>query len=141
MAFGFPPKFEFSIPLNNIAINDFIKISKYVAIKLQWQVIESSDKGFIAKSYHSKSSWSELITINIENDIAQIVSKSFGGQIIDAGRNKNNVYSFVEVIQDLVNDPIKFENVTSAEEVNNIIDDNIHNTNKKVYKLKKIQFS
>jgi rhomboid protease GluP len=69
--------------------------------KINWDISYLSENGLIACSKFSMSSYGEEVTVQIESDRAAIKSKCLGNQIIDYGKNKRNVESFLATFIEL----------------------------------------
>ncbi len=82
----------------------FLVIAIETAIKLDWRISFVSKSSLIAYTKFSKSSWSEKVTIKIENGNATLQSKCTEWQLHDLGKNKKNIESFL----------YKFKEVRSA---------------------------
>jgi rhomboid protease GluP len=103
MAFGFSPKHEQTIELESLTKEDFIAISIEVVKQLEWNLSYTSEKGFIAYTKISMSSYGEELKITIENNTAIIKSECAGSQLFDWGKNKRNVESFISTFNDIKN--------------------------------------
>ncbi len=101
MAFGFSPKHSQELHLDNLDKEHFLVIAKEAALKLNWNVSFVSETGFIAYTKFSMSSWSEEVTVKIENDIVTIKSQCIGSQLMDLGKNKKNIESLIAKIDEL----------------------------------------
>lgn len=98
MAFGFSPKHIQDFNLDGLEKEHFLVIAIEAASKLNWNVSFVSDTGFIAYTKFSWSSWSEEVTIKIDNGIANIKSECTGSQLMDWGKNKKNVETLIATI-------------------------------------------
>ena len=99
MAFGFSPKNVQEYKLDNLDKEHFLVFAIEAASELDWNVSFISETGFIAYTKFSMSSWSEEVTIKIENGVANIKSECTGAQIMDWGKNKRNVNELIYVIE------------------------------------------
>ena len=100
MAFGFSPKFVQDYNLANLDKEHFFVLALEAASKLDWNVSFVSETGFIAYTNFSLSSWSEEVTIKIGNDAANIKSECMGSQMMDWGKNKQNVEKLIATIEE-----------------------------------------
>lgn len=98
MAFGFSPKYIQDFNLDGLEKEHFLVIAIEATSKLNWNVSFVSDTGFIAYTKFSWSSWSEEVTIKIDNGIANIKSECTGSQLMDWGKNKKNVETLIATI-------------------------------------------
>ena len=99
MAFGFSPKHVQEYNLDNFNKEHFLVCAIEAASELGWNVSFISETGFIAYTKFSMSSWSEEVTIKIDNGVANIKSECTGAQIMDWGKNKGNVNELIYVIE------------------------------------------
>ncbi len=95
MAFGFTPKFEQSLDLNGLDAEHYLVIALEAAKQLGWDTTNVSKMGFTAYTGFSMLSWNEEFSINIEDNNVNLRSKCLGNQIIDWGKNKDNIENFV----------------------------------------------
>jgi rhomboid protease GluP len=101
MAFGISPKFVTEKKLNSLSKEEFLVISIETAKKLKWNVGYIHEKGFIANTKVSMSSWTEEVSIKIEEEFASIKSQCNGSQIFDWGKNKKNVENFASTFEEV----------------------------------------
>lgn len=101
MAFGFSPKYKQEINLNNFGKEHFLTLAIEAANKLEWNISFISETGFIAFTNFSFSSWSEEITVKVENENIIIKSECTGSQLFDWGKNKENVKSLIAKVEKL----------------------------------------
>jgi len=83
MAVGFSPKHVQDFNLNLMNTEHFLVLANEAALRLKWSVSFISEKGFIAYTKISWTSWSEEITVKIDNGIANIKSECTGSQMMD----------------------------------------------------------
>lgn len=101
MAFGFSPKHIQHFDFENIDKEHFLVLAIEAALKLNWSVGFTSETGFIAYTKFSWSSWSEEVTVKIDNSSAKIKSECTGTQLMDWGKNKKNVEKLIEAIEEV----------------------------------------
>lgn len=101
MAFGLSPKHIQEFPLDNLLQEQFLVIAIEAAKKLDWNVGNTSETGFVAYTKFSMSSWSEEIKVKIENGNANLKSECTGSQMVDWGKNKKNIESLITTINEL----------------------------------------
>jgi rhomboid protease GluP len=95
MTFGFSPKHSQEIFLGNFDKEHFLVIAYETALKLGWDVSFISKTGFIAYTKFSMSSYSEEVTIKIDDEVATIKSECTGSQLFDWGKNEKNIDAFL----------------------------------------------
>jgi rhomboid protease GluP len=103
MAFGFSPKHIQDLPLDNLTSDQFLVIAIATAKKLNWNVGFTNETGFIAHTRMSMSSWSEEIRVKINGNIANLKSECTGNQMMDWGKNKENIDNFISAFNELKN--------------------------------------
>jgi rhomboid protease GluP len=96
MTVGFPPKHSEVITHSNISKEQFMALAMEAIKTLEWTASGVRQNRIIAYKYMSLSSWGEEITIEVEERLATIESKSTGSQLIDWGKNQKNVEEFVD---------------------------------------------
>jgi len=101
MSFGFSPKHIQEYKLENLDKEHFLVFAIEAALKLDWDVSFISGTGFIAYTKFSMGSWSEEISVNIDNGVAIIKSECTGSQLIDWGKNKKNVEALLTQMESL----------------------------------------
>ena len=90
MTFGFPPEYIKTLNLNALDKKHFLVIAVETIFKLGWEISFMNEKGFIAHTKFSMSSWGEKIEVKIFDKKATIKSECTGNQIFDWGKNKKN---------------------------------------------------
>ena len=103
MAFGISPKHIRNLPLDNFTQEEFLVISLEVAKKLDWKIGSTGEDGFLAYTAFSLASWSEEIELKITQNGARLKSKTTGNQLVDWGKNKRNIESFVSSFNEMKN--------------------------------------
>ena len=101
MAFGFSPKHEQTVELDNLTKEEFLVIATEAVKQLEWNLSSISVKGFIAYTKLSMSSYGEELKITINENIATINSVSTGSQLFDWGKNKKNINAFTSTFQSI----------------------------------------
>ncbi|MDR7129743.1 rhomboid protease GluP [Algoriphagus sp. 4150] len=101
MAFGFSPKYIQDYQLDNLNKEHFLVLAIEAAFKLDWDVSFVSETGFIAYTKFSWSSWSEEVTIKMDNNVANIKSECTESQLVDWGKNKKNVEVLLSKIEEV----------------------------------------
>jgi rhomboid protease GluP len=101
MAFGFSPKHIQDFQLDNLDKEHFLVLAIEAAFNLDWNVSFVSETGFIAYTKFSWSSWSEEVTVKIDNTVVNIKSECTGSQVMDWGKNKKNVETLLSKIKEV----------------------------------------
>ena len=97
------PKHDQDFHLDNLNKEHFLAIAIETVFKLNWNLSFVSETGLIAYTKFSMSSWSEEVTIKIDNGIPNIKSECTGSQIFDWGKNKKNVETFLMTFEEVKN--------------------------------------
>ena len=97
MAFGFLPKYTQEFELKSLNTEQFLIIACDTALELNWDISYISKTELVAYTKFSMSSWSEKITIRIDEGVAEIKSECTGNQIIDWGKNEKNITTFLSI--------------------------------------------
>lgn len=95
MAIGFFAKYNQEISLDNLTHEQFLIIAIETAKKLDWNVGSISENGFIAYTKFSLISVSEEVKVIIADKKATLKSKCVDNQMVDWGKNKENISSFI----------------------------------------------
>lgn len=103
MAFGLSPKYIQDLALDNLTTEQFLVLTIEAAKKLDWNVGYTSESGFIAFTKFSMSSWSEEVKIKIDGNIAKLKSECTGSQMLDWGKNKENIEKLIAKFNELKN--------------------------------------
>src|SRR5690606_23079990 len=101
MAFGFPPKYIRDFQLDNLHKEQFLVLAIEAALKLEWNVSFVSETGFIAYTKFSWSSWSEEVTVKVLNGVINLKSECTGSQLMDWGKNRDNVEALLGIIDEV----------------------------------------
>jgi rhomboid protease GluP len=110
MAFGFSPKHVEEVQLDTLDKDYYLALAIEAAKQLKWNVGFISETGFIAYTNFSMTSWSEEVTLKIEDQVVTIKSECTGNQFMDWGKNKKNIKSLLSQIGEV-------ERFTSPEEI------------------------
>jgi rhomboid protease GluP len=103
MAFGFSSKYIQDIALDNLTSEQFLVLTIEAAKKLDWNVGYTSENGFIAFTKFSMSSWSEEVKVEIDGNTAKLKSECTGSQMVDWGKNKENIKNLISKFNELKN--------------------------------------
>ncbi len=128
MSFKFSAKHIEDFQFENLSKEQVLIIAIEAAKSLKWDIGHISNSGFIAYTKFSMSSFSEEVTIKINNNSANIKSVCVGTQIVDWGKNKENIKKFISSFNSIKNSlsiedvNIKYEelcpNILSEEDYN-----------------------
>jgi rhomboid protease GluP len=102
MANRLSPSHSVEIDLNNNTTpKKFLVIAIEAAKANNWNISYTSEGGFLAYTNTGFSSNGEEVKVTIDGDLAMIRSGCTGNQIVDWGKNKQNVHVFVETYNEL----------------------------------------
>jgi len=101
MAFGLSPKYNEDYPLGNLSKEQFLAVAIEAAKNLEWNLGFMSETGFLAYTKFSMSSWSEEVKVKIEDGNANIKSECNCNQMVDWGKNKENIHELICTINEL----------------------------------------
>ncbi|WP_062062657.1 hypothetical protein [Aquimarina longa] len=95
MIFGFPPKYVKNITVPGLSDKQLFIIVIETIEELKWNVDSLFKTECVAITKFSWRSWSEEVTISINNGSIRLKSACIESQLIDFGKNKKNVTRFV----------------------------------------------
>ncbi|MCF3111965.1 rhomboid family intramembrane serine protease [Niabella sp. CC-SYL272] len=104
MAMSLSPKYTQDVSLDNFSREQFLVIALEAAKKLNWNIGNISETGFVAYTKFSAKSWSEAIELTIENREARLKSECTGNQVVDWGKNKENIENLLSTVNEIKND-------------------------------------
>lgn len=125
MAFGFLPKYVQKFELIDVEQMHFMVVAKEAATQLNWDVSFGSESGFVAYTKSSWSSWSEEISVKIDDQgNVTVKSECLSNQLYDWGKNKKNVAALLLKIKSVGADlsPEELESKLNALEATLAID-------------------
>jgi rhomboid protease GluP len=91
MAFGLSPKYEQNLSIDDLTHVQFLVLLIESGKQLDWDLRYISENGFVAYTGFSMSSWSEEVTVKIEREYAALKSECTGNQLMDWGKNRENI--------------------------------------------------
>lgn len=101
MASGLSPRHIQEISLDSLSAKHFLIIALETAKKLNWNIGLISENGFIAYTKFSLSSYSEEVKVKITDKTVFLKSECTGSQLIDWGKNKENVLNFIDSVNEI----------------------------------------
>ncbi|MBS1556528.1 MAG: rhomboid family intramembrane serine protease [Bacteroidetes bacterium] len=96
MAFGITPRHEQEVTFEELSHEQILITGLETAKRLGWNIGYTSETGFIAYTQFSWSSWSEEVKFKIEGNKVIVKSECTGSQLVDWGKNKQNIESFLK---------------------------------------------
>ncbi|MFA5971180.1 MAG: rhomboid family intramembrane serine protease [Lentimicrobiaceae bacterium] len=117
MAVGFTPKHIEEVPLYGLTKEEYLVIALEAAKEMKWKVSYTSNNGLIAFTDKGMFSWNAEIKIKIENGSANLKSSSTGNEMMDWGKNKQNIEKFILLFNALKLKLTKEELVLKYEEL------------------------
>lgn len=101
MAWGISPKKIVTVPLGDFGTDKYLAIVFQALEGLNWKVSYADEKGLIAYTPISWESYSEQITIIVEDNVAHLKSECVGYQcfLFDYGKNEKNIELLIAEIE------------------------------------------
>ncbi len=100
---GITAKHKKELELTDLNTETFLAIALNTVTNLNWQISEVTTSEISAYTSFSLYSWSEKVTIQVEKNKVLLKSECTGNQIIDFGKNKNNINLFITQFEQLKN--------------------------------------
>lgn len=119
MAFGLSPKHLSEFSLGDLSPEQFLVIALKTAEKLGWNIGSISKSGLQAYTKMSMASFSEEISIKIVNGTVLLKSECTGNQLMDWGKNKENIAKFLASFKKLKQNTLPEEIELAYEELKN----------------------
>ncbi len=96
MAFGFPAKYSETVEYPGATRDAFRDAAVYAFEILGWEYVESSAGDHVVTMGMSLNSWGERFTVSFQRPgFVLIESRCFMPQMVDWGKNRNNVKQFL----------------------------------------------
>ncbi len=103
MAIGLTPKHLMDVPLNNLSDAQYLVLAVATAEKLNWNISQISSKGIIAYTNNGLVNWNGEVRIHINQDHVNLKSQSTGSDMIDLGKNRKTIETFLKEFEQLKN--------------------------------------
>jgi len=101
MAMRFAQKQVEQLPFHNLTKEQFLSLAIETSIRLGWVFGNINNTGFVAYTNNGLFSWNAEVKLKIENEAANLQSRSRGDDIIDLRENKKNLERFVTTFKGL----------------------------------------
>lgn len=95
MAIGFTPEYQQDYPLDGMTPQAFLVRALETAEKMAWKIAYVSENGFIAYTDNGQFKWNAEVKITLKDDVAHLHSLSAGNDMVDFGKNKKTVETFL----------------------------------------------
>lgn len=95
------PEYTIEFEYNNDSKSFYQMLFSKALLDLNWNINQINNDHIKATTSASLSSWSEEIEINLFEDKVKVTSKCVGNQILDWGKNKQNVEELIQKIEEL----------------------------------------
>ncbi len=102
MAFGFTPKFNESLYLDDLSPEHYLVVALEAAKQLEWDVNYTSKSGFIAIIGGGLFNSTERFTVIIQDTSVSLKSENISSGMYDWGKNKKHVEDFIETFNTLL---------------------------------------
>lgn len=99
---GFPPRYSTSCNLENRPAAEQLVIIWLALERCGWDVSEATPFGITAFTHFSLRSWNEQVSVTLGTTI-RLSSTSTGAQVLDFGRNRQNIRRLRQAITDINN--------------------------------------
>jgi rhomboid protease GluP len=96
-----PKQFQSSMSIGTFTPGQFLMLASHAFTKLGWQNTITSENTIIAETGASGRSWGEEISIIVNGQQAEIVSKLKQWQLTDWGKNQKNILKTTSTIEQL----------------------------------------
>lgn len=96
---GFPPRYSTTFTLENRSLAEQLLITRLAMADLGWEISAITANGITAFTPFSLRSWNEQVSVTpTEDGELELFSFSTGAQVLDFGRNRQNIRRLVEAI-------------------------------------------
>ena len=112
MAFGVSPKHVREQIFDSLTYEEILITALETIKKLNWKIGFTTQRAFIAYTKFSMSSWGEEIKVNVEHQKLIVKSECTGNQLIDWGKNKENIDDFFKAFQETIG-TLSLEEITN----------------------------
>ena len=101
MYIGFTQKHIEVLHCDNLTTQEFLSVAIETSKILGWVPSNINETGFIAYTNNGIFSWNAEVRVKIYNGSANIQSQCRGNEIIEFGKNKENLQSFISAFNEL----------------------------------------
>ena len=101
MAVGLTPRYHQDIDLGNLTAHQFLALAVETAKKENWNISFVSENGFMAYTNNGMFAWNGLVKLKVSGTTANLLSESTGSDMIDMGKNRKNLASFIAAFEAL----------------------------------------
>src|SRR5688572_21609874 len=101
MAFSLSSSKAQQFSLGELNKEQFLALALEAAQHSDWSIGQTTSKGFTAFTGFSLSSFSEEISVEIQEETALVKSECVGSQLYDWGKNKRNLRNFDAALEEL----------------------------------------
>lgn len=101
MAFGFIPKFEQIVQLNQLSAESYLAIALKTLETLGWETAQVNSAGFTAYTGNSAFGKDSEIHLALTHEQATLVSKSLGSEMFDFNRNRKFIEKFIQEFNEI----------------------------------------
>jgi rhomboid protease GluP len=115
MAIGFNPKYNITLPLNNLTAQQFLTIALKTVKDLNWEVARVTDSSLTAYTGTSMFKNNSEIKLMVTDLEAVLTSTSLGSEMMDFGANRKYTKAFTERFNE-TNESITAEELTALTE-------------------------
>lgn len=102
MAFGFPPGYSATYPLQDKSPATILALVHHAIVHLGWEVTHVNSFGINALTGVSRITTREEIRISLQEDTLKLDSQSIGSQVYDMNRNRNNIRALITELESIL---------------------------------------
>ncbi|HVY74737.1 MAG TPA: rhomboid family intramembrane serine protease [Puia sp.] len=94
MAIGLHPSYSTAFAISSLTKEQFLALAHDTAVLMTWKIVSRNADGFTAITTYRQTKANEQVEVIVEDQVVNIKSRSIAPEILDWGRNKNNVEGF-----------------------------------------------
>jgi hypothetical protein len=101
MLMNFTQKHNVELQLANLTPKQFLNIAVETSRSLGWICGSVNEKGFVAYTNNGIFAWNAEVRLQIKNESANLVSQSRGNQVVEFGKDEENLQRFISTFNNL----------------------------------------
>ncbi|WP_341841975.1 rhomboid family intramembrane serine protease [Chitinophaga caseinilytica] len=98
---GFPPRYSTYASLSHRSTEERLVLFWLAAESLEWEVGTATPDSLTAFTHFSLKSWNEQVSIDFSQEEIELFSVSTGVQVLDFGRNRQNVIRLLRALHSI----------------------------------------
>lgn len=104
MQIRFTQKHDEELQTGDLSAGQFLNIAIEAAKVLGWVLSNINETGFIAYTNNGLFSWNAEVRLRVKEGSANLLSQSRSNEIIEFGKDKENLQTFISIFNDLKNE-------------------------------------